>query len=78
MQRWRPEAAVAVEIDSRRWHLSPDDWECTMDRHDRPAEHAIVTLHFTPHKLRTDQAFVIAKLKNAYKVRDASPPCGCR
>jgi len=27
----------------------------------------MVTLHFTPHKLRSDQAFVISVLKNAYK-----------
>src|SRR5262249_13591386 len=64
---WWPEAGVAVEIDSKRWHLSPDDWERTMDRHDQLSQYSIVTLHFTPHKLRADQAFVIAKLKNAYK-----------
>jgi hypothetical protein len=32
-----------------------------------------VTLHFTPHKLRSDQAFVIATLKNAYKSSVARP-----
>jgi len=64
---WWPEAGVAVEIDSKRWHLSPDDWERTMDRHDQLGQYSIVTLHFTPHKLRADQTFVIAKLKNAYK-----------
>ena len=70
---WWPEAGVAVEIDSKRWHLSPDDWEHTMDRHDQLSQYAIATLHFTPHKLRTDQAFVIAKLKNAYKSGIARP-----
>ena len=30
-----------------------------MDRHARLGEHAIVTLHFTPHKLRSEQAHVI-------------------
>ena len=64
---WWPEAGVAVEIDSRRWHISPDDWERTMDRHDQLSQYSIVTLHFTPHKLRSDQAFVITKMKNAYK-----------
>lgn len=70
---WWPEAGVAVEIDSKRWHLSPDDWERTMDRHDQLSQYSIVTLHFTPHKLRTDQAFVTAKLKNAYKSGAARP-----
>ena len=70
---WWPEAGVVVEIDSKRWHFSPDDWERTMDRHDQLSQYSIVTLHFTPHKLRTDQAFVIAKLKNAYKSGIARP-----
>ncbi|MGH3294289.1 MAG: hypothetical protein ACRDP7_21035 [Trebonia sp.] len=70
---WWPEAGVAVEIDSKRWHLSPDDWERTMDRHDRLSQHSIVTLHFTPHKLRSDQAFVMVTLKNAYKSGIARP-----
>jgi hypothetical protein len=70
---WWPDAGVAVEIDSKRWHLSPDDWERTMDRHDQLSQYSIVTLHFTPHKLRTDQGFVIAKLKNAYKSGIARP-----
>lgn len=64
---WWPEAGVAAEIDSKRWHLRPDDWEHTMDRHARLGQYAIVTLHFTPHKLRSDKAFVITTLRNAYK-----------
>jgi hypothetical protein len=70
---WWPEAGVAVEIDSRRWHLSPDDWERTMERHDRLSQYSIVTLHFTPRRLRSDQALVTARLKNAYKSGIARP-----
>jgi hypothetical protein len=70
---WWPEAGLAVEVDSKRWHLSPEDWEHTMDRHGRLSQYSIVTLHFTPHKLRTDQAFVIATLKKAYKSGVARP-----
>ena len=70
---WWPEAGVAVEVDSKRWHFSPDDWERTMDRHDRMGQYAIVTLHFTPHKLRGEQALVIARLKNAYTSGIARP-----
>lgn len=70
---WWPEAGVAIEIDSKRWHLSPEDWERTMDRHVQLSQYSIVTLHFTPHKLRTDQAFVIAKLRNAYQSGVARP-----
>ena len=31
---WWPQAGVAAEVDSREWHLSPEDWERTMRRHD--------------------------------------------
>ncbi len=70
---WWPDAGVAIEIDSRRWHMNPDAWERTMDRHTRLGEHAIVTLHFTPHKLRSDPAFVISKMTNAYRSGIARP-----
>ena len=70
---WWPEAGLAIEIDSRRWHMNPEDWERTMDRHARLGEHAIVTLHFTPHKLRAEQAFVITKMRNAYKAGTMRP-----
>jgi hypothetical protein len=75
---WWPEAGVAVEVDSKRWHMSPDDWEHTMDRHDQLGQYSIVTLHFTPHKLRSDQAFVMAKLKNAYMSGIARPHLNIR
>jgi hypothetical protein len=70
---WWPEAGLAIEVDSKRWHLSPDDWEHTMDRHSRFGEHAIVTLHFAPHKLRADPAQVIAAMRNAYQAGIARP-----
>jgi len=70
---WWPEAGVAVEVESKRWHFSPDEWERTMDRHARLGQYSIVTLHFTPHKLRNDQAFVIVKLRNAYQSGTARP-----
>jgi hypothetical protein len=70
---WWPEAGLAVEVDSKRWHLSPADWERTMDRHSRFGEHAIVTLHFAPHKLRVDPAHVIAAMRNAYQAGIARP-----
>jgi hypothetical protein len=70
---WWPEAGLAVEIDSKRWHLNPEDWERTMDRHSTFGGHGIVTLHFTPHKLRTEQAFVVTRLRNAYKAGTERP-----
>jgi hypothetical protein len=75
---WWPEAGIAIEIDSKRYHLSPDDWERTMDRHDQLSQYSIVTLHFTPHKLRSDPASVVCVLKNAYKSGSARPRLNIR
>ena len=63
---WWPDAGVAIEVDSKRWHFQAADWEHTMDRHTDLGQYSIVTLHFTPHKIRTDPAAVVTKMTNAY------------
>lgn len=63
---WWPEAGVAIEVDSKRWHFAEADWEQTMDRHSDLGQYSIVTLHFSPHKIRHEPATVIVKMKNAY------------
>jgi len=64
---WWAQAGLAAEVDSRRWHLSPQDWERTMARHARFAAQAIVTLHFSPHQLRGDRKAVAITISNAYQ-----------
>lgn len=64
---WWPEAGVAIEIDSQQWHFAPGDWERTMNRHANLGQYGIVTLHVTPHQLRTDPAAFLQKASNAYK-----------
>jgi hypothetical protein len=44
-----------------------------MDRHDKLSQYSIVTLHFTPHKLRNDKALVMATMKTAYESGAARP-----
>jgi hypothetical protein len=75
---WWPEAGVAAEVDSREWHLSPEDWERTVRRHNAMTEHGILLLHFTPRMIRTDQATVVARIRNALIARVARPPLGLR
>jgi hypothetical protein len=70
---WWPEAGVAIEIDSRQWHMAPDDWERTMTRHSDLGQYGIVTLHATPHQLRTAPAPFLRKAANAYKTGTARP-----
>jgi hypothetical protein len=64
---WWPDAGVAIEVDSRKWHLSPDDWEHTMVRHSDLGQYGIVTLHVTPHQLRSAPDAFLRKVANAYK-----------
>ena len=71
---WWPEAGVAVEVDSRQWHMAPDTWEHTMTRHGNLGQYGIVTLHVTPHQLRTNPADFLRKAANAYKAGAARPP----
>ncbi len=53
---WWPEYGVAVEVDSREWHLSPADWEQTMARHRRMCAVGIVVVHVSPRQLRDESA----------------------
>jgi hypothetical protein len=75
---WWREAGVVGEVDSRAWHLSPDHWEHTMQRHARMSAHGIVVLHFSPARIRTDPAGVVADIKAALAAGQAPPPSRAR
>jgi len=45
-----------------------------MDRHSDLGQHSIVTLHFTPYKLRNEQADVMRRMTNAYNSGIQRPP----
>ncbi|HEX4661772.1 MAG TPA: hypothetical protein VH307_30625 [Streptosporangiaceae bacterium] len=75
---WWPDAGVATEVDSRQWHLRPDDWEKTMRRHAAMSRHGILVLHFTPGQIRSDPAAVIAAIADslsAGRLRPRLPVC---
>jgi very-short-patch-repair endonuclease len=71
---WWPDAGVAVEVDSREWHFSPDGWEHTMRRHDELTALGILLLHVTPRQIRTEPAEVVAMIRAA--LRAGRPPIG--
>jgi hypothetical protein len=62
---WWPDAGLAVEVDSREWHLSPADWERTMHRHARMSACGIMVLHFSPRQIRFESAMVVATIRAA-------------
>jgi hypothetical protein len=61
---WWPDAGVAVEVDSRAYHLSAADWEKTMARHNRMVAAGILLLHFPPTQIRKDGRAVIHKVRS--------------
>jgi very-short-patch-repair endonuclease len=62
---WWPDAEVAVEIESRQWHLSPGDWDATLARDARMSARGIIVLHFSPRRLRTESAVVASEIRSA-------------
>ena len=71
---WWPEAGVVAEVDSREWHLSPEDWERTLRRHARLTSEGLLVLHFTPKQIRTEPEQVIATLCATLDARRGAGP----
>ena len=70
---WWPEAAVAVEVDSKEFHLLPEDWEQTMRRHRRMSAAGLSILHLSPRQLRTERRQVIADIAAALRAGRPAP-----
>ena len=62
---WWPAHGIAVEVDSKQWHTSPEDHAKTLARGRRMARHQIVVLRFTPRQIRTQPKEVLADIKAA-------------
>jgi hypothetical protein len=72
------DAGVAAEVDSREWHLSPQDWERTLARHATMSAHGIVVLHFTPQQIKKEGATITENLRAALETGRARPPLPIR
>ena len=70
---WWPDAGVAIEVDSRQWHLSPADWERTMARHSRMSALGIIVLHYPPRKLRAEPHVVVAEIRSTLEAARDRP-----
>jgi hypothetical protein len=71
---WWHRAGVAAEVDSRQYHLSPDDYERTTMRHNRMEASGISMLHFLPSTLRSKSPTVLRDLRGAIKAGNSKPP----
>ncbi len=65
---WWPKFGVAVEVESKEWHLLPADWEHTMARQRRMTAAGIYVLQFSPGQLRRQPTVVLADVAAALKV----------
>ena len=75
---WWPEFGIAVEVDSREWHMSPQDHERTLERQARMGKHGIVVLPFTPRQIRTRSAEVLGAIREALESARGRSPLNLR
>jgi very-short-patch-repair endonuclease len=70
---WWADRALIVEIDSREWHLAPDDWEATMARDGRLRAVGIRVIHVTPRQVRTEPARILQDIADALREGEPVP-----
>jgi len=66
---WIGEAGIAIEVDSREYHLGPEPWQQTMRRHNALGAHGVLVLHFTPSEIRSRRRHVRGIIEQAYHQR---------
>ncbi len=64
---WFDEVGLAWEIDSLEWHLSPADYERTLDRRATMMAENITVLHTQPGKLRRNPDEVRTQLRRTHE-----------
>jgi hypothetical protein len=75
---WWPDAGVAAEVESREWHLSPEDWNRTMSRSRRMGAKGILLVQVSPRQIRTEAETIVADIWDALKAGRARPPLAIR
>ncbi|NJP34700.1 type IV toxin-antitoxin system AbiEi family antitoxin domain-containing protein [Micromonospora thermarum] len=63
------DVAVALEVDSREYHISPEDWARTLDRHNQLSRQGVLVLHFTPAQIRREPGRVRRTVEDACAAR---------
>ncbi|GAB2640328.1 hypothetical protein GCM10027068_20050 [Prescottella soli] len=70
---WIDEVALAWEIDSLDWHLSPDEYEETLARRARMQNAGIIVLAVIPRQLRDAPDRALADLRAHYELACTRP-----
>ncbi|WP_422734802.1 hypothetical protein ACN26Y_14355 [Micromonospora sp. WMMD558] len=63
------DGAVALEVDSREYHISPDDWTRTLDRHNELSRQGVLVIHFTPAQIQREPGRVRRMVEDACSAR---------
>lgn len=71
---WWQRAGVGAEVDSRQYHLSAQDHEATITRHNRMEAAGIHLLHFLPKNIRQEQRTILAALHGAIEAGYQNAP----
>lgn len=76
---WFDDVALAWEIDSFEFHLSPRDYDRTLRRHAIMTGAGIIVLHTLPSRLEREPAVVLRELSAAYAqaMKRPRPPIVC-
>jgi hypothetical protein len=56
---------VIAEVDSRDYHLSPQDWNRTQERHTMLTALGFAVLHFAPSRIKADPEAICAEVTTA-------------
>jgi hypothetical protein len=75
---WWRDAGVAGEVDSRAWHLSPEDWDRTRRRQTVMAAAGIIVVHFSPREIRHEPTLVAQRIRDALTSARTRPPLPIR
>ncbi|GAA4492024.1 hypothetical protein GCM10023191_027080 [Actinoallomurus oryzae] len=75
---WWADAGVALEIDSREWHLDPASWERTMERHALMTRRGILVVHASPNLIRHRPEEFITRVRDALKAGRTRGPVSVR
>ena len=59
---WFDDAGVALEIDSREWHLDPQGWERTQSKRARFARFGVTSIPVTPQRVRRHRREFVSDL----------------
>jgi hypothetical protein len=62
---WYPELGIAIEVDSREWHILPEDHAKTLKRGNRMETYLINVLRFTPKRIDDEPDAVVREIRDA-------------